>query len=152
MAAGVGGAAVVLTACDVLDGPSGDEGPGVSPDASVDAVDADSTLVEEVGEAIASTAALATATGAAYPALTGLGTRLAKVHEVHARGLGRTTPAPAPTIASGNSALARQQLLAAEQQLQTRLVEAAQQAESGSLAQLIASMAAAVAQQRAVLA
>jgi hypothetical protein len=43
---------------------------------------------------------------------------------------------------------ARSRLLAREERLQQRLVRAAVEAESGALAQVFASMAAAVAQQR----
>ncbi|THJ04667.1 hypothetical protein E7Z54_08045, partial [Nocardioides sp.] len=68
LAGGLGGLAVLATGCDAVgDVLGGEEGPGtsgaVSPTAP--AADADGVLVEEAAAAIAATAALAAATGAA---------------------------------------------------------------------------------------
>ena len=52
----------------------------------------------------------------------------------------------------GSVATARERLLRAEEKLQQQLVRAAVEAESGALAQVFASMAAAIAQERAVAA
>jgi len=151
LAGGLGGATLTLSSCDLVEDltGAGDE-PGdsgvVSPTAP--AADADSALVEDVLTAITATGALAAAT-ATLPGLTGLGTRLARLHRGHARELGGGADAPLPAV-SGPRASARTALLGAEADLQARLVDAARQAQSGALAQILAAMAAAIAQQRAV--
>ncbi|TNM45050.1 hypothetical protein FHP29_04320 [Nocardioides albidus] len=150
---GIGGAALALTACDAIDDVlGGDSDPGVSGALTPTAppADADSTLVEDVLAAISSTGALATATAAAVPGLARLGSRLARIHGAHASELGGTVDAEAPTVAPDRAA-ARAALLAAESDLQDTLVGAARRAHSGALAQVLASMAAALAQQQAVL-
>lgn len=147
-----GGSAVALAGCDALDQVLGDDGPdepGVSPTAPP--VDADSTLVGDVARAIAVAAALATATGTAVPALARPALRLTRLHEAHAAELQSTTTADQPAV-TGDRSAARAALLQSEADLQDRLVDAARSAGSGALAQLFASMAAGVAQQRAALA
>lgn len=152
LGAGAGGTAVLLSGCDALDSVLGESDPvppgAVSPTAP--AVDADSALVEEVATAIASAGALASATGTTIPALARVGARLARIHEAHAGELGRTTAADQPVVDGGRTAALRR-LWRSEDALQLRLVAAAQDAESGALAQVFASMAAALAQQQAVL-
>jgi hypothetical protein len=128
-----------------------DAGSTGTSDPTVPAVDADSDLVAAVSEAIAGTSALATATGRAAPALRPLTRRLVALHEAHLEELGGTADAD-PGVVKGSREVARARLLRAEERLQRRLVEAALEAESGALAQVLASMAAAVAQQRAVAA
>lgn len=144
---------VALAGCDAVDGIlGGDQDPGgsgpVTPTAP--AVDADSALVTEVAGAIAAVGALATATGAAVPALARIGTHLARIHEAHVDRLGGAEPVEPPAVPAAR-ATALQRLMLAEARLQDRLVEAAGQAGSGGLAQVLASMAAALAQQRAAL-
>lgn len=152
LGAGAGGTAVLLSGCDALDSVLGEGDPAppgaVSPTAP--AVDADSALVEEVATAIARAGALATATGTAVPALDRIGDRLARIHTAHAGELGRTSAADLPAVDGGKAAALRR-LWRSEDALQSRLVAAAQDAESGALAQVFASMAAALAQQQAVL-
>lgn len=154
MTAGLGGVGLAVAGCDVLDGPDDGAGPGVSGEVgtTAPAADVDSALVDEVASAIAAMGALATAVGTAHPGLAAAGTRLAKIHRSHARRLGLTTDAPAPSVPAEDRKAALTRLLAAEKQLQGRLVAAARAAESGALAQVLAAMAAAVAQQRSVLA
>lgn len=150
---GLAGSAVLLGGCtavgDLLDG---DDEPGVSGAVipTAPAADADSALVAEVGQAIAATSALATATGTTLAALRRIGTHLARIHDAHLLELGGVEPAEAPVVPTGRRA-ALDGLLLAEQRLQDRLTAAAGRAESGALAQVFASMAAAIAQQRAVL-
>ncbi|GAA1524477.1 hypothetical protein [Nocardioides humi] len=154
LAGGLGGAALALAGCDLLDDVlGGDDDPGVSGAVTPTAppADADSTLVEGILEAIAATGALATATGTAFPGLARIGSRLARLHDAHAAELGGTATTDPPQVAAARKP-ARAALLAAEADLQERLVGAAQQARSGALAQVLAAMAAAIAQQRAVLA
>lgn len=152
VAFGLGGAALTLSGCDALDSVIGDDDP-VSPGAvtpTAPAADADSTLVDEVATAIAEAGALAAATGTTIAPLARIGDRLARIHTSHASELGRTEAA-APPVVTGPKAAALRTLLANEAALQKRLVAAAQTAESGALAQVFASMAAALAQQRVVL-
>lgn len=159
VAGGIGGAALALSGCDLLDDVlGGDDDPGVSgtPSGTVTptapAADADSTLVEGVVTAISGTSALATATGAAVPGLARATATLTRIHASHAAELGGTiTPATPPPAVPAARAAALRRLLRAEADLQGRLVDAAQQAHSGALAQLFAAMAAALAQQQAVL-
>lgn len=154
MTGGLAGAALALAGCDAVDDLlDGDDGPGVSGAVSPTAlaVDADSDLVATVLDEVTATGALATAVGTTVPALAGAATRLARLHEAHATELGGADPVDAPVVPTARAAALRS-LARAEARLQDRLVEAAGRAESGALAQVLASMAAAVAQQRAVLA
>jgi hypothetical protein len=138
---------------DLLDG---DDEPGVSGAVTptAPAVDADSALVTEVAQAIAATGALATATATTLAPLARLGTHLARIHAAHLAELGGDGPddqTAVPVVPTGRRA-ALTALLLAEERLQDRLTVAAGAAQSGALAQVFASMAAAVAQQRTVLA
>lgn len=154
MTGGLAASALALVGCDAVDDLLGDEDdPGVSGAVSptAPAVDADSDLVATVLEAVTATGALATAVGTAVPSLASAATRLARLHEAHAAELGGADQADAPAVPAGRAAALRR-LEQAESRLQDRLVTAAGEAESGALAQVLASMAAAVAQQRAVLA
>lgn len=150
---GLGGLAVLATGCDAVDDVLGGEGdPGatgaVTPTAP--AADADSVLVEGLAAAIAATGALAAGAGAAVPALSRVGRRLSRLHEIHASELGWSGTTERPRVKGGRAAVLRR-LQNAEARLQDQLADAALEAESGALAQVLASMAAAVAQQRAVL-
>lgn len=118
-------------------------------DPSEPAVDADSDLVATVGQQLATALALAVATGSSVPQLRSLTRRLASLHRSHLDQLGQPDDVDAGRV-TGIAATARARLLRAEETLQRQLVRAALDAESGALAQVLASMAAAVAQQRAV--
>ncbi|KRB76054.1 hypothetical protein ASE01_13540 [Nocardioides sp. Root190] len=153
VAGGLAGTAALLGGCDAVgDLLDGDDEPGVSGAVTptAPAVDADSALVSEVTQAIAATSALATATGTTVAALARIGTHLARIHDAHLVELGGADPAQAPVVPT-DRATALKGLVLAEQRLQDRLVLAAGAARSGALAQVLASMAAAVAQQRAVM-
>ncbi|WGX94781.1 hypothetical protein [Nocardioides sp. L-11A] len=155
LAGGIGGAALTLAGCDLIDGvlggPDDTDDPGVSGAVTptAPAEDADGTLVEDVVAAISTTGALAAATSAAVPGLARRAARLARIHDAHAAELGGSVTTDAPDVA-GDPTQAWVALLAAEAALQQRLVAAAQQAHSGGLAQVLAAMAAALAQQQAV--
>ncbi|MDQ6524248.1 hypothetical protein RB608_11580 [Nocardioides sp. LHD-245] len=157
LAGGIGGATLALTGCDLIDdvlgGPDDTGAPGVSGAVTptAPAADADSSLVGDTVEAISTTGALAAAVAAGFPALARRGARLARIHDAHAAELGGAVTAAAPAV-PGDPKQAWATLLAAEAELQQRLVAAAQQAHSGALAQVLAAMAAALAQQQAVLA
>lgn len=141
LAAGAG--AVLLAGCGARESDA-----GASADPTAPPVDADSDLVEEVVGQLEAAAATATATGREYAALRPLARRLEGLHRSHLEELGRdprSTPGRVPRLPVAD---ARVRLLRAEERLQQRLVVAAVEAESGALAQVFASMAAAVAQQR----
>ncbi len=144
---GIGAATVLLTGCDAIDDVlgSGDD-PGVSGAVTPTAppADADSSLVESVLASISTTGALAAATASAVPGLK-VAARLARVHDAHAAELGGSVTAPAPEVTTDRAA-SRAALVSAEAALRDRLVDAAREAHSGSLAQVLAAMAAALGQ------
>lgn len=147
MALGLGAVGVVgalAAGCDATDdsAPPQDQQPPA---------DADSALVARVIGSLHTAAALAQATGTAAPDLAPTARRLTQLHERHARELGDTSDPPRRSV-KGKPARLLARLERTEQRLQKRLVSAAMDAESGALAQLFASMAAAVAQQRARIA
>jgi len=144
VALGVGLVGLTAAGCDDSDGA----GPGQP---TQPPVDADSALVNRIAGALLETAATARTIGAAVPALADVGDRLSRLHTRHARELGDTDD-PAPSQVNGSRAVLQRRLWRAEQRLQERLVQATLDAESGALAQLLASMAAAVAQHREQLA
>jgi hypothetical protein len=145
--AGVGLLAVV-TGCGTDD--SRRTGP-TSVEPSAPAVDADSDLVTRVVAQVTSALALAKATGAAFPALRPLTGPFVALHRAHLDELGKSADGGKRHV-GGAADTGRERLLRAETELQGRLVDAALAAESGALAQVFASMAAALAQRRAVAA
>ena len=101
---------------------------------------ADQTLVSTVAGVVAGTRAAANALSKNDKAHRTWALGLASMHQQHLSRLGTgwtATPVQARTPAA---------LAAAERTLQQKLVSAAQQAESGALAQTLASMAAAIGQ------
>lgn len=156
---GLAGAALALAGCDAIgDVLDGDDGPGVSGAVTPTAppADADSDLVASVLTALEAAGALATAVGTTVPGLAALATPFARLHDAHLAELGGSGSASgsasgaAPVVPGGKGAALRR-LAQSEARLQDRLVQAAGRAESGALAQVLAAMAAAVAQQRTVL-
>lgn len=154
LAGSLGGLVVAASGCDAVDDVlGGDEADAPGGSASPEpAVDADSALVAEVGTAIAEVRALALATAKEVPALARPADRLARLHAAHLDRLGWDGERPTTSTGGEPRAVVRRRLLRAEAGLQESLVAAAGRAESGALAQVMAAMAAAVAQQRAVLA
>ncbi len=145
---GAAAGAALLAGCGV----DQDHDPaGAAVDPSEPAVDADSDLVETVSGHLTSALALAAATGRSVAPLRPLGRRLAALHRSHLGELGRPHGAERGTV-KGTVETARARLLRSEEKLQRQLVQAALDAESGALAQVFASMAAAIAQQLAVTA
>ena len=146
-----GAALLTLSGCGAT--RTDDLGGAVADDTSAPAVDADSDLVEAVGGQLTSALALAAATAASIPQLRSLGRRLAALHRAHLGELSQTDDVDKGTdkgTVKGTPETARARLLRSEEKLQQQLVRAALAAESGALAQVFASMAAAVAQERAV--
>jgi hypothetical protein len=141
-----GAAFLAVAGCGVTqDGTSG----AVADDPTAPAVDADSDLVQTVGGQLAATLALARATASSVPQLRPLARRLAALHRAHLGELSQPDDGKDGKV-PGSAETARARLLRSEEKLQQHLVRAALAAESGALAQVFASMAAAVAQERAV--
>lgn len=133
LAGGLGGLLVggAVSAC-------GSQSSGTTP-----AAGSDTDLVDEVGQAISDT--LTRITSAPGAGLRPVVRPFVRLHNAHLNKLGW----------SGSSQQAgrlttRDEVLAAEHRLQSTLTRAAGQADSGALAQVLASMAAAIAQQVAV--
>lgn len=148
-------AGLTVSGCDAI-APDGSEtpapdNPGTTPSspATEPTDDADAALLVDVTAEVGAALALATAAAAARP---GLAHELAAFQRLHRRHLERLPEAasevPDPDV-RGSAARVRARVAAREQQLQEALGGAALSAESGPLAALLASMAAAVAQQRA---
>jgi hypothetical protein len=118
---------------------SPDERPGVEEDPDV-------ALVETIRGEIGATLALVTA-ASGRPALRRELAAWRRLHRQHLDAFpGEASQAPGTTV-SGSAARLRARVLAREEQLQGTLAGAAIEADSGSLATLLASMSAAVAQQ-----
>jgi hypothetical protein len=138
-----------VAGCDD-DGPR--EGPAIGPSTGAPvpddegAADPDTALVEEVVAGIGETAAMVAATRRRHRDLRGPLRLFVHLHTAHLEAL--EAPAPAPLL-DGRPGL--DQVRRAEKRLQGQLADAAVRAESGALARLLASMAAAVAQHLAVL-
>lgn len=122
---------------------------GVADDPTAPAVDADSDLVQTIGDQLAAALALARATASSVPQLRPLARRLSGLHRAHLGELSQPDDVDGGKV-PGSAETARARLLRSEEKLQEQLVRAALAAESGALAQVFASMAAAVAQERAV--
>jgi hypothetical protein len=131
---------VVVSGCDA------DPGPAATPRAETTAppVDADAELVDQVAERIATASVSVAAARMQSPQLRRSLRPLQRMHAEHLAVLEvRAEPADGQPVA--------RDVRAAETTLQRQLADAAVRAESGALAKLLASMAAAVAQQLAVL-
>ncbi len=112
----------------------------------------DGATVNAVVAALGATHAQVVAIGRSNPGLRSTTTRLQRLHEAHGETLGGLATVPRSRVRSGDTdKVARRRLSAAEAALQRTLSDAAVAVASGDLAATLASMAAAVAQQRAVL-
>lgn len=124
---------------------------GADRDGGPDEPDEDADLLAEAREAVAGAAALVAAARRSAPTLRGDLTPLLRLHEAHAEALGR----PLADVPVRRRAAPPGPLLALvrdrEQRLQALLVELAVRAGSGSLARLLASMSAGLAQRLVVL-
>ncbi len=141
------GGAVALTGCGWLDDDAATPPGTVEPTAP--AVDADSDLVDEVGRRIAEAGALADRVARDHRPLRATARPFAGLHEGHLAELEWKGDVDG-AVATDDRQQARARLLESEERLQAQLVRASLDAESVALAQVLASMAAAVAQQRAV--
>lgn len=143
MAAGLAGL-LALAGCD---GDSVSSGPGQE-QTTAPPVDADADLVEHVLQLITQTATVVAEGQRQDRGLRRDLRPLAELHGAHSRALG----GDATGISARRRGRTLAQVRAAEARLQRQLTDAAVRAESGALAKLLASMAAAVAQHLAVLA
>lgn len=144
--AGLGGLAVAGCTAD-----DGDPRPSTST-TSAPSVDADSALVGEVAGRVAAAGALVRRVLRDSPSLRSDLDPLRRMHEAHLEALGgHDGSARSSRPRRGGTADALRQVAASEQRLQRSLAAAAVRAESGTLAKLLASMSAAVAQHLAVL-
>lgn len=115
-------------------------------------VDADQELAASVVADIAAAGALVDQLARDVPALMGDLRPWRRLHAAHAEALGGVEDSiPSPAPGSGSPTEALRELRRAEQRLQRNLTAACVDAESGTLAKLLASMAAAVAQHLVVL-
>jgi hypothetical protein len=144
--AGLGGLAVA--GCTTDDG----DPPTSTSTASAPSVDADAALVSEVAGRVAAADALVRQVLRDSPLLRSDLDPLRRMHEAHLEALGgHDGPARSSRPPRGRPADALRQVATSEQRLQRSLATAAVRAESGTLAKLLASMSAAVAQQLAAL-
>ena len=114
-------------------------------------VDADQELATSVAIDISVVGVFVDSLARDFPALRSELRPLRRLHAAHLEAIGGfddSIPAPAPI--AGGRAEARGELRRSEQRLQKTLAAAAVRAESGTLAKLLASMSAAVAQHLAV--
>jgi hypothetical protein len=139
---------------------SRDAGSGVSAGTGAPGQDADAALVDHVRSELTDVLAVVTAAGSASASLRARLRPFRELHRAHlavlsdAHGTGASpTSTPAPTARQdGRSApaAALHQVLQRERLTKARLADAAVSARSGTLARLLASMSAAVAQRVAV--
>ncbi|MDQ4052713.1 MAG: hypothetical protein M3237_08425 [Actinomycetota bacterium] len=131
------------------DSPTGPSGPTST---SAQPVDADHELATSVAIDILLVRVFVDSLARDFPALLPELRPLRRLHSAHVEAVGGVDdgiPAPAPF--AGGRAEALGALVRSEQHLQRELASAAVRAESGTLAKLLASMSAAVAQHLAVL-
>lgn len=121
------------------------------PDESTATVGADLGLITAVLQQIDATMSVV-ASVAAHPATADLARRLTSLHEAQADVLGRAHPADVASStpdAPDPAARPRRRVLTSERQLERLLVRSAVDADSGDLARVLASAAAAIAQELA---
>ncbi|GAA1476003.1 hypothetical protein GCM10009623_04490 [Nocardioides aestuarii] len=111
--------------------------------------DADEQLVERVADDVARTLALVESAGRGRPSVRRSLRGVARTHRAHLDELVDSRPTTRRVRVGGDDAAALRRTRTAEQRLQRRLAEAAVDARSGPLGALLASMAAAIAQQLA---
>ncbi len=133
---------VALTGCDDNPGPAPTPGTATTPSGN-----GDTALVDGLIELMAETAGLVTLTRKSHRDLRPTLSPLAQLHTAHQEAL--DPDGVDAVLITGPAGLP--QVRRAESKLQRHLTDAAVAAESGALAGLLASMAAAIAQHLAVL-
>ena len=151
---GLGGLGPLLTACDTDDLRPLDADAPVAPSATASgAPTADEALVAQAADAIGSTMTTVAA-ARLVPSLRRSLTPLYRDHRRHLAALDdsrATAPGPDLATAATDAAAVLAGVTSAEAALQGQLVDLAVRAESGTLAALLASMSASVAQHRSAL-
>lgn len=142
---GTSGCEVVAPADDPVDA---DPGTTPSPTATPEE-DADEELVARVVAEVSDALAVVEAAGRGRPPLKRSLQDLARTHRAHLAELADSPTRSRRARVGGDDAAALRRVRIVEQRLQGRLGEAAVDAQSGPLAALLASMAAAIAQQLA---
>jgi hypothetical protein len=137
---------VALTGCDL---DRGSEEPRSQQTTTAPPVDADADLVEQVLRWLAQISATVATLGDDHPRIRPATRPFARLHDRHAAALGGYPDGTVETLTPVGSPM--RTLRQEEERLQRRLTDAAVDAESGALAKLLASMAAAVAQHLAAL-
>lgn len=143
---------VALSACDTDTSSSGGPAIGASTGATVrtgTTDDPDAALVDQVASRILGTLGTVLDVRSASRRLRPTLTPLVRLHEAHLSELDAGRQKPQTGSPTGGTDIAG--VRAAESQLQRQLTDASVGAESGALAEALASMAAAVAQHLAVL-
>lgn len=144
---------VALTGCDLADlDPRDDDDPTVSATTGTP-VDADQELVDEVTSELARLIAVLGAARTSFPRLRQETAPFRTLHVAHLDALAGDLAAPAEAVQlPATAADALRDIRTQEARLQRRLADWSVAAGSGTLARLLASMSAAVAQQLAVVA
>ncbi len=142
-ATGLAGLAGMTLAGCTSDPPSRQSDPDST---SVPPADADQVLADRVVERLQTALGAVVSAGDSSASLARELAGLQRLHVAHLATLGRS-----PSAVASGPAPGRREVLAAEARLQKFLVTAAVNAESGTLAQLLAAMSAGVAQHLAVL-
>ena len=139
-------ALTTVSGCDL--GRTGGPADGPVPTAAATSTeDPDTALLEEILTELDSMVALVTESTAGSRKLRTPLVALRDLHLAHAAALGADLPDSAPTPAPGEgSGSTRSRVVTRERRLQRRLADWSVAAESGTLARLLASMSAAVAQ------
>lgn len=149
--AAVGGTFAVMVLSGCTDTSRTDDrdpapGPPTSP-----AAEADDALVDRVLTEISTALREVRRQRRSHPSLRRPLRSLQRLHTTHAKELGGPVEPRRPAPRTRNPRQARAQVAATEERLQRRLERESRRAESGALALLLASMAAAVAQERSRL-
>ncbi len=136
-------------------GPADDAAPAPSPTGSTAPADDDAAIAADALQATNTVAALVAEVASRHRGLAGPLADVTLMHQAHADLLAEAGepadgPTPPPSPATSKRALAL--VLSEERDLQRTLADGAGRAASGTFARALASMSAAVAQQRTVLA
>jgi hypothetical protein len=139
-----------LTGCDLGDlDPGGDDAP-TSAGVTGAPADADQALVDEVVAELLRLSSLLGAAQRRFPRIRSRTAPFLAVHAAHLDALGGGVAEPPAAIGRTTADVALQEIRTQEARLQRRLADWSVAAESGTLARLLASMSAALAQQLAV--
>lgn len=146
---GLGTIALLGNGCDAATEPTGNGAPRQEVTPTAKSVDVDSDLVDRMTREIAAAAAVVAAVRRAAPSLRRVAKDLQRLHAAHLDELGWSGRPPQVPAVSRERAADR--LGRAEADLRAALTDGCIEAHSGALAQLLAAMAAAIAQRQVAL-